>query len=496
VAGTKKGGSNLMETEHRDQTGRGGAQGTGSVLGMVGLGVMGRNLVLNMADHGFAVAGFDLDADRVASLVREAAKRPVVGMRTPEELIGALQRPRTVMMLVPAGKPVDSVIHELIPHLDQGDLIVDGGNSYFKDTLVRARALESKHLFYLGVGISGGEEGARKGPSIMPGGPKEAYERIRPVFESVAAHVKGEPCVAWLGPGAAGHYVKMVHNGIEYAVMQLIAETYDVMKRGLGMSDAELHDTYSQWSSSEAESYLLEITAHIFAEIDPGTGKPLVEVVLDEAKQLGTGEWASQDALEIGVPTPSIDIAVAARHLSTLREQRERAADLFPCQPVQLERDRAATVRDLRDSFYAGMILCYAQGMAQLATASEHYGYGLDLETVARIWRGGCIIRAALLEDIAHAFRRNPGLVNLLADADVGSRVADRQPALRRAVCTGVEWGIPVPGLSAALAYFDSYRSAWLPANLVQAQRDYFGAHTYERVDEKGTFHTQWPEVD
>ncbi len=486
-----------MATETQAKTGAEAGPTAGRyAVGMIGLGVMGRNLVLNIADHGFAVAGYDRDAGKVDELGREAAERPVLGVRSAGELIAALDRPRTAIVLVPAGKPVDSVIRELVPLLEPGDLVIDGGNSYFGDTDVRGKALAAKGLLYLGVGISGGEAGARKGPSMMAGGPREGYERVRALFESVAAHVDGAPCVAWLGPGAAGHYVKLVHNGIAYAIMQLIAETYDVMKRGLGMGDGELASTYSGWAAGEASGYLLEITAKIFAEMDPETGRKLVDVILDAAKQLGTGEWASQDALEIGIPTPGIDVAVAERGLSSLLAEREAASKVLEGRAGRFEGDRAALLDDLREAFYAAMILCYTQGMAQLAAASARYGYGLDLETVASIWRGGCIIRAALLEDVRAAFDERPDLPNLLMSPRIGERVVERQQAMRRVACTGAEIGLPVPGFATALSYFDSLRSAWLPANLIQAQRDYFGAHTYERIDAKGAFHTEWPEVD
>jgi 6-phosphogluconate dehydrogenase len=464
-------------------------------IGMVGLGVMGRNLVLNMADHGYSVAGFDKDESKVQALQAEAGDRDVRGAGTIEEFIGLLRTPRAVMMLVPAGPPVDSVIRDVLVYLEKGDLIIDGGNSHFPDTDLRARALADKGIHYLGVGISGGESGARHGPSMMPGGPEEAYERVRPIFEASAAHVDGDPCVAYLGPGSAGHYVKMVHNGIEYGLMQLIAETYDLMKRGLGLSDDELHAVYDGWNQTELNGYLMEITAKIFLHVDEKTGKRLIDVILDEAKQKGTGMWTSQDAMEQQVPVPTIDVAVVMRNLSAYENERIAAGKQLKGPQHVFQGDRDAFVERLRNAFYAAMILTYAQGMALLRVASQQKGYGLDLEAVARIWRGGCIIRAALLEKMRTAYKARPDLPNLLMDPDLGQAVEARQDDLRAVVRTAAEWGIPAPGLSVSLAYFDGYRSAWLPANLIQAQRDFFGAHTYERVDAKGVFHTQWEEA-
>jgi 6-phosphogluconate dehydrogenase len=388
--------------------------------------------------------------------------------------------------------PVDAVIRDLLPHLQPGDLIIDGGNSHFDDTDLRGKMLAEKGLHFLGVGISGGESGARHGPSIMPGGPREAYERVRPIFEAVAAKVNGEPCVTYLGPGSAGHYVKMVHNGIEYGLMQLIAESYDLMKRGLGLSDDELHDVYARWNETELNGFLIEITAQIFRQVDEKTGRRLVDVILDEARQKGTGKWTSQDGMELQAPTPTIDAAVAARDLSTYKTERETASRLLGGPSPSFQGERGAFLEQLRSALYAAMILTYAQGMALLRVASQSYGYGLDLEAVARIWRGGCIIRAALLEPIRAAYRARPDLANLLLDPDLSAELVRRQGDLRAIVSHAAGLGIPAPGLMASLAYLDGYRSAWLPANLIQAQRDYFGAHTYERVDARGVFHTRW----
>ena len=428
----------------------------------------------------------------MAALRQEAENRDIRGAADIKEFIALLRKPRAVMMLVPAGPPVDSVINDLLAHLQPGDLIIDAGNSYFKDTDVRARNLAAKGIQFLGVGVSGGEEGARHGPSIMPGGPKEAYERVRPVLEAVAAKVNGDPCVTYLGPGSAGHFVKMVHNGIEYGVMQLIAETYDLMKRGLGLNDDELRDVYSKWNNGELNGYLMEITSHIFGKVDEKTGQRLIDEILDVAKQKGTGMWTSQSAMELQVPIPTIDLAVAMRDLSVFAKEREQASAIYQRSIRRFNSDRDTFLTQLSHALFAGMIIIYAQGLALLAVASDKYEYHLDLEAVARIWRGGCIIRAALLEDICAAFHARPDLPNLLLDPNLSRKVMEHQEDLRQVVCQAAESGVPAPGLMVSLGYLDAYRSAWLPANLIQAQRDYFGAHTYERIDAKGTFHTEW----
>jgi 6-phosphogluconate dehydrogenase len=461
-------------------------------IGMVGLGVMGRNLLLNMADHGHSVAGYDKDAAKVAALRQEAETRDIRGAADIKEFIALLRKPRAVMMLVPAGPPVDSVINDLLAHLQPGDLIIDAGNSYFKDTDVRLRNLAAKGIQFLGVGVSGGEEGARHGPSIMPGGPKEAYERVRSVLEAVAARVSGEPCVTYLGPGSAGHFVKMVHNGIEYGVMQLIAETYDLMKRGLALNDDQLRDVYSKWNNGELNGYLMEISSHIFGKVDETTGRRLIDEILAVAKQKGTGMWTSQSAMELQVPIPTIDLAVAMRDLSVFVKEREQSSAIYQRSIRQFNNGRDTFLAQLSHALFAGMIIIYAQGLALLAVASDQYDYHLDLEAVGRIWRGGCIIRAALLEDICAAFHARPDLPNLLLDPRLSRKVMEHQEDLRRVVCQAAESGVPVPGLMVSLGYLDAYRSAGLPANLIQAQRDYFGAHTYERIDAKGTFHTEW----
>ncbi|MEN6451442.1 MAG: NADP-dependent phosphogluconate dehydrogenase [Thermoguttaceae bacterium] len=463
-------------------------------IGIVGLGVMGRNLLLNMADNGFPVAGFDVDASKVASLQAESGSRDVHGASSLAELTDLLRKPRAILFLVPAGPPVDAVIRGLIPYTEPGDVFIDAGNSHFKDTDRRARAMEMQGIDYLGVGISGGELGARVGPSIMPGGPRQAYERVRPLFEAIAAKVDGEPCAAYLGPGSAGHYVKMVHNGIEYGLMRLISETYHLMKQGLGLNDDQLADVYQQWNRSELSGYLIGITADIFRKRDDRTGNRLIDMILDESGQKGTGMWTSEDALSLQVPVLAIDVAVAMREMSVLKAEREAASRVLAGPSRTFRGDKKAAIAQIGGALYAAMIVTYAQGMAQLRRASEAYGYGLNLEDVARIWRGGCIIRAAVLETILAAYHAQPGLPNLLLDPRVAEEVVSRQDALRAVVRAAAELGIPAPGLMVSLAYFDSYRSAWLPDNLTEAQRDYFGAHRYQRIDMEGSFHTEWTE--
>jgi 6-phosphogluconate dehydrogenase len=463
-----------------------------SEIGMIGLGVMGRNFLLNLADHGFPVAGYDKDINKVNALREEAKERNIQSAGDIREFIDLLRQPRAIIMLVPAGAPVDSVIKDLMELLEPGDLVIDAGNSYFKDTDVRTRTLAAKGLQFLGVGISGGEEGARFGPSIMPGGLKESYERVRPMFEAAAAKVNNSPCVTYLGNGSAGHFVKMVHNGIEYALMQLISETYDIMKRGMGLEDDRIQHMYTDWNNGEMNSYLMEITSDIFNKVDEKTGERVINIILDVARQKGTGMWTSQSAMELQVPIPTIDIAVTMRDMSVFENQREKASQTLTRAVSQFTGDRESYLSQLQDALYTSMIIAYAQGMAVLAAASEKYCYHLDLEAVARIWRGGCIIRSALLEDIMKAFGQRKDLPNLLLDRTLSLRIMEKQEFLRYVVCQTSQLGVPIPAFMSALSYLDAYRSSWLPANLIQAQRDYFGAHTYERVDEKGTFHTEW----
>ena len=462
-------------------------------IGLVGLGVMGRNLVLNMADHGFAVAVYNRTTAKTREFMdQEVGGREIRGGYTLAEFVGHLKQPRAIIILVSAGPPVDAVIDELLPLLNPGDLIIDGGNSFFKDTHRRGQALAAKGLLYLGLGVSGGEEGARHGPSMMPGGPPEAYDRVRPILEAAAAKVRGEPCVTYLGGGAAGHFVKMVHNGIEYAIMELLAESYDLMRRGLGLSLGEIAGIFEEWNRGELASYLVEITIPILRRLDEKTGQPLLDLILDQARQKGTGKWTSQEAMDLQVPTPTIDTAVMMRDMSGFKAEREEAGREFQTPSSGFQGTPQAFVGHLGRALYAGMVLAFAQGMALLGHASQVYDYRLELEAVARIWRGGCIIRAALLEDIRAAYQAHTALPNLLLDPKLGGVVRDRVPDLRAVVRTAGDLGIPAAGLMVSLAYYDAYRSARLPANLIQAQRDFFGAHTYERTDSPGTFHTLW----
>ena len=463
-------------------------------IGMVGLGAMGRNLLLNLADHGYAVAGYDREADKVKALLHHSPGRVIRGADNLQECMMLLKVPRVIVILVPAGPPVDAVFRELLPFCQPGDILMDCGNSHFTDTNLRQKALAKKGIHFLGVGISGGELGARQGPSIMPGGPREAYIWVKSIFEAVAADVHGEPCVTYLGPGSAGHFVKMVHNGIEYAMMELIAEAYDLMKRGLGLTDDELSDVFEKWDGQTFHAYLMEITALIFRHVDEKTGKRLIDEILDEARQKGTGKWTSQAAMDLQVPVPVIDAAVAMRDLSAFKEEREAANRILAKPAVGFKGSRHRILEQLERALYAATLIAYAQGMVLLQAASSAYEYNLNLSEVARIWRGGSIIRSALLEDIRTSLKSRPDVPNLLVEPQIYREAATRRDDLQAVVCTAASLGIPFPAMMAALAYFDGYRSAWLPANLIQAQRDYFGAHTYERVDAKGVFHTRWEE--
>jgi 6-phosphogluconate dehydrogenase len=461
-------------------------------IGMVGLGTMGRNLLLNMADHGHAVAGLDLSSEKIALLKREGAGKRVEGTTDAGAFVGMLKSPRAIVVLVPAGKAVDSVIADLTPRLAPGDLLIDAGNSHFKDTDRRAKEMDVKRLHFFGMGVSGGESGARHGPSLMPGGPRDAYERVRPILESIAAKVQGQPCVTYLGPGACGHYVKMVHNGIEYGVMQLIAEAYDLLERGIGLGAPELAKVFAQWNQGETSSFLMDITARIFRKMDPKTGKHLIDVILDVARQKGTGKWTSQEAMDLQAPLLTIDAAVSLRDMSALHDERAAASRALHGAHGSFSGEADSFIHQLGPALQSATLLTYAQGFALLRKASIAYSYQLDLEAIARIWRGGCIIRAALLEDIRAAYHKQPGLPNLLVDPKFSQDVAKRQRELRSILRASIDLGIPVAGLMTALAYFDAYRAARLPTNLIQAQRDFFGAHTYERIDEPGTFHTEW----
>lgn len=462
-------------------------------FGMIGLGTMGRNLLLNMADHGYSVAGYDKNGEQVTKLQAEGAEREVRGTTDLVEFIQWLDQPRTVMMLIPAGAPVDAVIADLLPHLQAGDLIIDGGNSYFLDTERREKELAAKGLHFFGMGVSGGEAGARRGPSMMPGGDPAAYKVMQPVLEAIAAQVNGEPCVTYIGPRGAGHYVKMVHNGIEYGLMQLIAESYHLLKQGLGLGNEEMAAIFEDWNGRSLNSFLVEITAVVLRQQDGQTGRSLVDVILDAAGQKGTGMWTSQEGMTQRVPIPTIDTAVNMRDLSDLKAERQQAAAQLQDEVARtFGGDKQLFINQLRRALYASFVTTYAQGFTLLQKAAEVYQYNLDLSRIARIWRGGCIIRAALLEDFRSAYQAQPDLPNLLLADTLGQAVMVRQEDWRSVVKTAVDLAIPVPAFSASLAYFDAYRTARLPANLIQAQRDYFGAHTYRRVDAEGVFHTQW----
>ncbi len=463
-------------------------------IGVVGLGVMGANLALNIERNGFPVVGYDVSAAQTKAFLDGPGKgKRVAGAESPAALMAMLQLPRRVLMMVPAGRPVDDAIAHLRPHLAPGDILIDGGNSWFLDTERRNRDLAGSGFRYIGTGVSGGEQGALWGPSIMPGGQVEAWEALAPVLRAIAAKAEdGEPCVDYMGPLGAGHYVKMVHNGIEYGDMQLIAEVYDLLQRGLGLPASELSAIFEEWNRGVLRSYLIEITAQVLARVDGETGRPLVDVILDEAAQKGTGKWTSQNALDLGAPIPTINAAVEGRLISALKVERVAASAVLRGPSPRYQGPAEALVDAARDALYAAKITSYAQGFGLLRLASKEYNYGLRPATIARIWRAGCIIRANLLGDIMAAYERDPGLVNLLLDERFREAVESRQAAWRTVVKAAVEGGIPSLALSASLAYFDAYRTERLPANLTQGQRDFFGAHTYRRVDRPGVFHTDW----
>jgi 6-phosphogluconate dehydrogenase len=462
-------------------------------IGLIGLAVMGQNLVLNMESRGFTVVVHNRTAKRTREfLVGAAAGRKVHPAYSLADLVGALKTPRRIMIMVKAGKPVDETIDELAPHLARGDILIDGGNSFFQDTIRRGKALAAKGLHYIGTGVSGGEEGALKGPSIMPGGSREAWQAVEPILKAIAARVEGEPCCTYIGADGAGHYVKMVHNGIEYGDMQLIGEAYTLMKDVLGMSHAQMQRTFAEWNRGELDSYLIQITADILARTDPDTGQPLVEMILDKAGQKGTGRWTSQSALDLGIAAPTIAEAVFARCISAIKAERVEAAAVLSGPAGGFQGDRGEFVESIRQALYASKICSYAQGFALMKAAAEEYGWQLSPGEIAMIWRGGCIIRAKFLGRIKEAFDRNPALGNLLLDPYFSGVVQAAQGPWRRVVCTAVQMGVPIPGFSSGITYYDAYRSERLWANLLQAQRDYFGAHTYERVDRPGVFHTEW----
>ena len=462
-------------------------------FGMVGLGVMGSNLLYNIADHGFSVIGFDLNSEKAKNLEKGATEgTKVKGVTAIEEFVSQLSVPRKIMLLVPAGKPVDAVIDNLIPHLEKGDIMIDGGNSHYVDTVRRVKYLADQEFHFMGMGVSGGEEGARKGPSIMPGGDVEAFKVVQPILEAVAAKVNGEACTAYMGKDAAGHYVKMVHNGIEYAIMQLISEVYDLMHRGLGLSNEEMHQIFHQWNQEELNSFLIEITADIFKQKDVETGKELLDVILDKAGAKGTGKWTSQDAMDRGVSIPTIDIAVSLRTLSAYKEQRINASKIYNKTHSSLETDSSKFINELKEALFCAIIISYAQGLSLLVKASEELSMEIPLKDVVKIWRGGCIIRSTLLETFYEAYSAKTDLENILLDENIASLLISRIDSLREVVSAAAKSSIPAGALQTALAYFDAYTSERMSTNMIQAQRDYFGAHTYQRVDREGIFHTEW----
>ncbi|WP_431823095.1 NADP-dependent phosphogluconate dehydrogenase [Burkholderia sp. F1] len=464
-------------------------------IGVIGLAVMGRNLALNIESRGYAVSVYNRSREKTDELIAEFPGRNLVPTYTLEEFVASLETPRRILMMVKAGAATDATIAALKPLLEKGDVLIDGGNTHFTDTIRRNQELAQSGLHFIGTGVSGGEEGALRGPSIMPGGQRDAYDLVEPILKQIAAKAPsdGEPCVAYMGPDGAGHYVKMVHNGIEYGDMQLIAESYAVLKDVAGLTNDELGAVYTDWNQGELDSYLMEITSKIFGKKDDETGKHLVDVILDRAAQKGTGKWTSQNALDLGVPLPLITESVFARVLSSLKTERVAASKVLSGpSATPLQGDRAAFVEAVRRALYLSKVISYAQGFAQMRTASEEYGWNLDLGTIAKIFRAGCIIRARFLQKITDAYAKDPALANLLLDPYFQDIAANYQASLREVVIAAVKAGVPVPAFASAVAYFDSYRSERLPANLVQAQRDFFGAHTFERTDKPGSFHANW----
>jgi 6-phosphogluconate dehydrogenase len=472
-------------------------------IGMIGLAVMGENLARNIERNGYSVAVYNRppgkdEPDRVKTFMTENAGKQFIGAHTPEEFVKALERPRKIILLVKAGDPVDWTINQIKPYLEPGDIIIDGGNSYFMDTERREKQLKQEGLNFIGSGVSGGEKGALWGPSLMPGGDREAYDQIRPIWEAIAAKVDDGPCVTYIGPGGAGHFVKMVHNGIEYGDMQLIAESYDIMRRVLGMSAGEMADVYDEWNRGDLESFLIEITAKILRVKDPETDKPLVDLILDKAGQKGTGKWTSAIALDLGVITPTINAAVDARNISSRKDERvEASKQIKGPEGGGFSGDKRELIAAVRDALYASKICSYAQGMNLIRAGSENWNWNINLGETARIWKGGCIIRAQFLGKIKDAYQRRADLPNLLLDPDFNAYIQGAQSNWRRAVTSAMQAGIPVQGMSASIGYFDAYRTAELPLNLTQAQRDFFGSHTYLRADKpgEGAVHTEWEEL-
>ena len=461
--------------------------------GVVGLGVMGRNLLYNIADNGLSVAGFDLDEEKVIELRNGVAEGTrVIGSVSLEEFVIGLDIPRKIILMVPAGKPVDAVLESITPFLSPKDVVIDAGNSYFKDTERRIDDLTSKNLHFMGMGVSGGEKGARRGPSIMPGGDLEAFNLVKPMLEKISAKVNGEPCTAYMGKGAAGNYVKMVHNGIEYAIMQLISEAYDLLRKGANLNNDQLYEIFKTWNESEMNSFLIEITRDIFQQKDDLTDGFLVDQVLDKAGAKGTGKWTSEQAMEIGVSIPTIDVAVTSRIISAYKEERVKASQLYAKDEVKTPENIELFIKEVGEALYLSTLISYAQGLALLVKASEEYQFETPLKDVVKIWRGGCIIRSVLLEKFYQAYSKDENLSNILLDQGISEIVKDKISSLRKTASFAVTNGIPSLGLQSALAYFEAYTTESLPVNLLQAQRDYFGAHTYQRTDREGVFHALW----
>ncbi|AZH30191.1 MULTISPECIES: NADP-dependent phosphogluconate dehydrogenase [Paenibacillus] len=462
-------------------------------IGVIGLAVMGKNLALNIESRGFTVSVFNRSPEKTHDLIKEAEGKKLTGTFSIEEFVNSLESPRKILIMVQAGKATDATIEQLVPHLDKGDIIIDGGNAYFPDTQRRSKELEEKGLRFIGTGVSGGEEGALNGPAIMPGGQESAYKLVEPILTAISAKVDGDPCCTYIGPDGAGHYVKMVHNGIEYGDMQLIGEAYHLLKSVLNVSAEELHEIFTEWNKGELDSYLIEITADIFSQYDAETGKPMVDVILDAAGQKGTGKWTSQSALDLGVPLSMITESVFSRFLSAMKDERIAASKVLSGPKAEsFSGDKKEFIESVRKALFASKIVSYAQGFAQMRAASDEYDWDLKYGKIAMIFRGGCIIRSQFLQNIKDAYDRDPALKNLLLDSYFKNVVESYQDAWRQVISVAVSQGIPVPGFSSALAYYDSYRTERLPANLLQAQRDYFGAHTFKRVDKEGVFHHQW----
>ncbi|WP_339310033.1 NADP-dependent phosphogluconate dehydrogenase [Paenibacillus sp. FSL k6-2145] len=464
-------------------------------IGVIGLAVMGKNLALNIESKGFSVSVYNRSPEKTNDLLKEAEGKNLTGSFSIEEFVASLESPRKILIMVQAGKATDATIEQLLPHLDEGDIIIDGGNAYFPDTQRRSKELEDKGIRFIGTGVSGGEEGALKGPSIMPGGQESAYKLVEPILTAISAKVGDDPCCTYIGPDGAGHYVKMVHNGIEYGDMQLIGEAYHLLKSVLNVSVEELHEIFTEWNQGELDSYLIEITADIFSKYDPETGKPMVDVILDAAGQKGTGKWTSQSALDLGVPLSMITESVFSRFLSAMKDERVAASKILSGPATEaFSGDKKAFIESVRKALFASKIVSYAQGFAQMRAASDEYGWDLKYGNIAMIFRGGCIIRSQFLQNIKEAYDKDAALKNLLLDPYFQNIVESYQGAWREVVAAAVKQGVPVPGFSSALSYYDSYRTERLPANLLQAQRDYFGAHTFKRVDKEGSFHHNWME--